>query len=73
MWATPGKYLRLSTLTRFVNDQFLPEEVIEGNTSTEAPGCPARSKVEEETLAMSLALKIEEGEQSRNGVKAQKD
>lgn len=61
-----GNYLRLSMLqtpARFVNDQFSPEDLIEGNTFTEASSCPARRKHGEEALVMSLALKIEEEEQ----------
>lgn len=63
----------LQNLAPFVNDQFLPEEVIEGNTFSEALSSPARSKDEEESPAMSFALKIEEEQQNRNGVMAQKN
>ena len=67
LWVTPGKYLRLpmlQTLARFVNDQSPLEDAIEGNAFTKASSCPARSKQGEETLAMSLALKVEEEERS---------
>lgn len=65
MWATPGPYLRrsmLQNLARFVSHGALPEELIAGNTFTEAPGCPSRGKEAEPTLAMSLAVRIKDAE-----------
>lgn len=65
MWATPGPYLRrsmLQNLARFVSHDFLPEALIEDNTFTEAPSCPSRDNEAEETLAMSLAVRIKDAE-----------
>lgn len=64
-WATRGPYLRrsmLQYLARFVSHGALPEELIAGNTFTEAPGCPSRGEEVEATLAMSLALRIKGAE-----------
>jgi len=60
MWATPGPYLRKSMLTmlaRKISDHFLPE-VFWKNTFEVSDGAPSRSKGEEETLALSLAVRI---------------
>ena len=65
MWATPGPYLRRSmvqNLARFVSHEFLPEDLVEENTFTEAPSCPSRGEEAEEILAMSLAVRIRKSE-----------
>lgn len=59
MWATPGSYLcrsMLQNLARFVSHEFVPEALDEGNTFTEAPSR------DDQTLAMSLAVKINDAE-----------
>ena len=63
MWASPEPYLRrsmLQNLTRFVSHEFLPEALVEGNKFTEAPSCPSRNEEAEETLAMSLSIRIKD-------------
>lgn len=65
VWATPGPYLRrsmLQNLARFVSHEFLPEELVEENTFTEAASCPSQDEEAEETLAMSLAVGIKDAE-----------
>lgn len=57
VWASPGKYLRHSTLLTFaelLGDRRLPEEVYDQTTFLEADGSPARSKDEEKVIAMSM-------------------
>lgn len=65
MWATPGPYLRrliLQNLAHFVSHEFLPEELVEGNTFTKAPSCPSRNEEAEETLVISLSIRIKDVE-----------
>ncbi|KAL1968104.1 hypothetical protein VTN77DRAFT_2234 [Rasamsonia byssochlamydoides] len=67
MWATPGPYLRKSMLTmlaRKISDRYSPEVFWE-KTFTEADGCPTRSSEEEETLALSLAVRMKEEMQGK--------
>lgn len=64
-YGPPGPYLRRSmvqNLARFVSREFLPEDLVKENTFTEAPSCPSRGQEAEETLAMSLAVRIREPE-----------
>lgn len=68
MWCTPGPYLRksmLRVLASEVSDNFLPEAFYTDNTFTRATDNPARSSEEERVLAMSLGMRINDEERSR--------
>lgn len=63
MWASPGPYLRRSTLkilARQVSHHFLPEELVADTTFTEVSGCPTRSPDEEETIGLALSLQVKD-------------
>lgn len=63
MWCSPGPFVRdsmLRVLARQVSDLYLPEALISAGTFTEAADISSRPKDEEQVLAMSLGLKIED-------------
>lgn len=63
MWCTPGPYLRksmLASLAKQVSDGWLPEAIYTGATFSDAAEEPNRPPDNEEVLAMSLGLKLEE-------------
>lgn len=63
MWPSPGPYLRQSllvSLARKISGVYLPEAFYEGNTFTDSEGCGARSKEEEDDLAMALVLRVKQ-------------
>jgi len=51
MWATPGPYLRKS---------------MNNTTFDESDGAPSRSKEEEETLALSLSVRLKTDIEAKN-------